>query len=49
LILPHIQAHLDKHTWRGMGKVQVRAAELGSTAALMGAVPLLAEDLDDKF
>jgi glucokinase len=47
-ILPYIQRHVDAHTWSGFGKVQVRAATLGNSAALFGAIPLLTEDLYAK-
>jgi glucokinase len=42
-ILPFVQRYLDEHAWTAWGKVQVRAAELGNNAALLGAVPLLQE------
>jgi glucokinase len=42
-ILPFVQKYLDEHAWTVWGKVEVRAAELGSHAALLGAVPLLME------
>jgi glucokinase len=44
-IIPIIESHAQKHAWTPWGKVQVRAAELGNDAALLGAVPLLSEDL----
>jgi glucokinase len=44
-IVPIIQSHVREHAWTPWGKVQVRAAELGNDAALLGAVPLLAEKL----
>jgi glucokinase len=43
VIIPAIQAHVLRHAWTPWGKVQVRAAELGNNAALLGAVPLLTE------
>ena len=43
LILPAIEAHVREYAWTPWGKVQVRAAELGNNAALLGAVPLLSE------
>jgi glucokinase len=46
-IVPHIQRYVAEHTWRGMGEVQVRAADLGSSAALIGAIPLLMEHFGD--
>jgi glucokinase len=42
-IVPYVQRYLDEHAWTVWGKVQVRAAELGNHAALLGAVPLLSE------
>jgi glucokinase len=45
-IIPTIQSHVREHAWTPWGKVQVRAAELGNDAALLGAVPLLSEKLD---
>lgn len=43
IIIPYIEAYVQKHAWTPWGKVQVRAAELGNNAALLGAVPLLSE------
>ncbi len=43
-IVPAIQAYVDRHVWSSWGKPQVRAAELGNKAALLGAVPLLTEE-----
>lgn len=40
-VLPAIEAHVRAHAWTPWGTVAVRAAELGSYAALLGAVPLL--------
>ncbi|MDQ2710637.1 MAG: ROK family protein [Acidobacteriota bacterium] len=42
-ILDALQKHLDSYAWTPWGKVRVRAAALGSNAALLGAVPLLYE------
>ncbi len=42
-ILQALQEHVDSYAWTPWGKVQLRAATLGSDAALMGAVPLLRE------
>lgn len=44
-ILPFLQSHVDAHAWTPWGKVQLRAAELGGAAGLLGAVPLLSEAL----
>ena len=43
VIIPCIQSYVHKYAWAPWGKVQVRAAELGSNAVLMGAVPLLSQ------
>jgi glucokinase len=45
VILPYIESYVQKYAWTPWGKVQVRAAELGNNAALLGAVPLLSEAL----
>jgi glucokinase len=42
-IIPYVESYVQKHSWTPWGKVQVRAAELGNNAALLGAVPLLSE------
>jgi glucokinase len=39
-ILKAIQEHITSCAWTPWGKVQVRAAQLGDNAALLGAVPL---------
>jgi glucokinase len=44
-ILSFVQEYVNTHTWSSWGKAQVRAAMLGTTAALLGAVPLLAEEM----
>ena len=44
-ILPFVQEYVAKHAWTGWGKPRVCAASLGTNAALIGAVPLLSEDL----
>ncbi len=43
VILPFIEDYVSRHAWTPWGKVQVRAAELGNQAGLLGAVPLLRE------
>jgi len=43
VILPYIQAHVEKHAWTPWGKVKVRAAEVGNNAGILGAIPLLSE------
>jgi glucokinase len=45
VIIPYIESYVHRHAWTPWGKVQVRAAELGNNAALLGAVPLLSENL----
>ncbi len=39
-ILPTLEAHISRFAWTPWGKVKVRAAELGSAASLLGAIPL---------
>jgi glucokinase len=46
LIVPYVQRHVKEHAWSSWGKPLIRPAELGNLAAIMGAVPLLAEDID---
>jgi len=48
VILPAIESHVHRHAWTPWGKVQVRAAELGNNAALLGAVPLLSECMSEE-
>ena len=43
-IIPVIQSYVQKYAWTPWGKVQVRPAELGNNAALLGAIPLLSEE-----
>jgi len=43
VIIPAIESQVQKHSWTPWGKVQVKRAELGNNAALVGAVPLLSE------
>jgi glucokinase len=45
-IIPYVQRYLDQHAWTEWGKVQVKAAQLGNDAALLGAVPLLTEGFE---
>ncbi len=42
-IVPYIRSHVQKHAWTPWGKVEVRAAELGDNAALLGAIPMAAQ------
>jgi glucokinase len=44
-ILPHIRQHIKNHAWTTWGEPEVRAAKLGIDAGLLGAVPVLLEDL----
>lgn len=44
-IIPVIESHVQTYAWTPWGKVQVRAAALGNNAALLGAVPLLSENV----
>jgi glucokinase len=41
VILPYVQKYVSEHSWTPWGKVQVRAAELGNDAGILGAIPLL--------
>lgn len=45
VILPYVQDYVSKYAWTPWGKVQVRAAELGNQAGLLGAIPLLTENI----
>jgi len=45
VVLPYIESYVHKYAWTPWGKVQIRAAELGNNAALMGAVPLLSQSI----
>jgi glucokinase len=40
-ILPQIREHVDRHAWAQQGSVKIAASTLGSSAALLGALPLL--------
>jgi glucokinase len=42
-ILPYIESHVQKYAWTPWGKVKVHAAELGDDAALLGAIPMVAQ------
>jgi glucokinase len=44
-ILPVVTEYIHRHAWTPWGRVQVRAATLGSRAALFGAIPLCEERL----
>ncbi len=43
LIIPYVESYVREHSWTPWGDVQVRVAELGNNAALLGAIPLLSE------
>ena len=45
VILPFVQKHVEEYAWTSWGTPRVCAALLGGNAALLGAVPLLSEDL----
>lgn len=42
-ILSKIRAHVDRYAWTEKGSVQIVPAQLGSAAAILGAVPLLCD------
>jgi glucokinase len=42
-ILPSIQDYVARYAWTPWGQVQVKCAELGNHAGIMGAVPLFKE------
>lgn len=42
-ILPFLESYIHTHAWTPWGRVRIIAAELGSDAGLLGAVPLLSE------
>ena len=44
-ILPFVQEYVEQHAWTSWGTPRLCAAILGGNAALLGAVPLLSEDL----
>jgi glucokinase len=44
-ILPFLQDYVQKNSWTPWGTVQVRAAQLGNDAALLGVVPLFEQEL----
>ena len=45
IIVPYIQSYVDKYAWTPWGKVQIRPAQLANNAALIGSVPLIAEQI----
>ena len=44
-ILPHVRRHVEAHAWTPWGRVEIRPAQLSTAAALLGAVPLLMEEI----
>lgn len=44
-VLSFVREYINTHTWSSWGKPQVQEAALGNTAALLGAVPLLIEEM----
>ena len=48
-ILPYIQEYVARYAWTPWGKVQVKSAELGNNAGIMGAVPLFQEDYSSSL
>jgi glucokinase len=45
IILPHLRRHVAKHAWTAWGSLDMRPASLPDTAALLGAIPLLTEEI----
>jgi glucokinase len=45
VILPYIQNYVARRAWARWGRARVAKAQLGSRAALPGAVPLLQEQI----
>jgi glucokinase len=45
IIIPYVETHVHKYAWTPWGKVRIRAAELANNAALVGAIPLLSEEI----
>jgi glucokinase len=43
IVVPFVQEHVSRHAWTPWGKVEVRPANLGTSAGLLGAIPLLSE------
>ncbi|MHB8502472.1 MAG: ROK family protein [Candidatus Acidiferrales bacterium] len=43
IVVPFVQEHVSRHAWTPWGKVEVRPAKLGTSAGLLGAIPLLSE------
>ena len=45
IIIPYIESYVHKYTWTPWGKVEIRPAQLANNAALIGSVPLIAEQI----
>lgn len=43
-VIPFIQDYVNKYAWTPWGKVQVRAAQLGNDAALLGVIALFEQE-----
>lgn len=43
IVVPFVQEHVARHAWTPWGTVEVRPAKLGTSAGLLGAIPLLSE------
>jgi glucokinase len=48
VVLKYVQDYVMRYAWTPWGQVQVRAAVLGNDAALLGAVPLIAQSERSK-
>jgi glucokinase len=48
-VVNYVQDYVTRHAWTPWGKVQVLAAQLDNKAALLGAVPLIAEGMRSKL
>ncbi len=49
VIVPYIQKHVIEYAWTPWGKVKIKPAQLGSRAALLGAIPLLTGGLASEL
>jgi glucokinase len=45
LIVPYIESYVHKYAWTPWGRVLVRPAQLANNAALIGSIPLIAEQI----
>ena len=48
LVVTYVQDYVTRYAWTGWGKVKVGAAQLGNNAALLGAIPLIAQGSRSK-